>query len=309
MIAFVSALLAVSAAAAAEIVAADGFVLEPHKEDILILPFGEGMAYPAEADIPLTAQHLRFSNGMELSMGFFGRFRAGEWEMYGVEDTVDAGLFLSRTNGLLRVAYEGPTNNTLRVFRARTLGACAASYRAWRESLGWVRTLADKARTNPALREFPGTADVWLWDDNAQSRLYNWPLKENVPVRDVRKIADEMRSQGMDRVLWNSFDGEMPEDCAYLKSIGYHVGTYECLRDVFHRGLLEVASTNDYFRAARFLPIADDITRVEADGTFSQAWSIPVQGREDASDACAVRHAGAGDVQAVHRSRGPAGGI
>lgn len=252
-----------------------GFALEPHRGDLVILPFGEGMAYPAEADIPIDAPHLRFSNGMQLSMGFFGRFRSGEWTMFGVADTLDAGLDFSRTNGLLRVAYWGPANNSLRVFRAKTLGEATAAYRAWREAQGGVRTLADKARENPRLLDFPGTADFWLWDDNTQNRLYSWPRKVDAPPRDTRRIADEMRSLGLDRVLWNSFEGETPGDCAYLKSIGYHVGTYECLRDVFHKGLLGVADPRDYVRAARFLPIADGITRVNADGTFADAWSIP----------------------------------
>ena len=250
-------------------------VLEPRPGDLLILPFGEGMAYPVESDIPLTASQLRFRRGMELSMGFFGRFRGGEWEMFGVADTLHAGLVFSRTNGLLRVAYEGSKDNELRVFRAKTLGETAAAYRSWREKRGGVRTMADKAKANPNLLDFAGTADFWLWDDNTQSRLYNWPIKTDVPPRDTRRIADEMKSLGLDRVLWNSFEGETPEDCAYLKSIGYHVGTYDCLRDVFHKGLLGVADPQDYFRAARFLPIADDIVRVNANGSFANAWAIP----------------------------------
>lgn len=191
-------------AAPMDIPAAD-FALEPRPGDLVVLPFGEGMAYPVETDIPMQAPHLRFRNGMSLSMGFFGRFREGEWTMFGVADMLDAGLAFSRTNGLLRVAYKGTTNNVLRVFRAKTLGAAAAAYRSWREGRGGVRTLADKARTNPRLRDFPGTADIWLWDDNTQNRLYNWPRKADAPVRDTRRIADEMKALGLDRVLWNSF--------------------------------------------------------------------------------------------------------
>ena len=254
---------------------ADGFVLEPCAGDVLILPFGEGMAYPVGAEIPIEAPHLHFRNGMELSMGFFGRCRGGSYEMVGVADTLRAGLVFTRTNGLLRVAYEGPKDNELCIFRAKTLGETAAAYRSWREERGGVRTLAEKAKANPRLLDFAGTADFWLWDDNTQNRLYNWPLKTEVPPRDTRRIADEMKSLGLDRVLWNSFEGETSENCAYLKSIGYHVGTYECLRDVFHKGLLGVACTNGFFRAARFLPIAEDIVRVNADGSFATAWRIP----------------------------------
>ena len=87
-----------------------GFALEPHRGDLVILPFGEGMAYPAEADIPIDAPHLRFSNGMQLSMGFFGRFRSGEWTMFGVADTLDAGLDFS--NVIAIEAAEGEVAQT-----------------------------------------------------------------------------------------------------------------------------------------------------------------------------------------------------
>ena len=52
-------------AAPMDIPAAD-FALEPRPGDLVVLPFGEGMAYPAETDIPMQAPHLRFSNGMSL---------------------------------------------------------------------------------------------------------------------------------------------------------------------------------------------------------------------------------------------------
>ena len=114
-------------------------VMEPRLGDVLILPFGEGMAYPVEADIPIQAPHLRFSNGMELSMGFFGRRRGGTYEMIGVADTLRAGarcldagvnaaawnrtLFLTKTQA--RLHLEAYLTETAEFYAGGTVCICA----------------------------------------------------------------------------------------------------------------------------------------------------------------------------------------
>ena len=147
-------------------------------------------------------------------------------------------------------------------------------------------------RANPRLRDFPGTADFWLWDDNNQNRLYNWPLvKESAPY-DVPRLAAEMKALGLDRVLLNAFEGLSAADCAALAKLGYLSGTYDCLRDIFHPGLVSVANPSNFVRAARFLPFADHVARVNADGSFARAWSIPDKaGKMHPMHALCERHA------------------
>ena len=252
------------------------------KGDVGIYPFGEGMAYPVDdPEVVFPRERYSFANGMGVSMGFFGLARGEVHLMTGIRKGLHAELRLA-TNGChtAGVAWRSVgrfwgENRELRFIFGRSLGEVAGRYRVWRERLGGVRTLAEKAKTNPLLKNFAGTADVWLWDDNTQNRLYNWPLVKESAPRDVRRIADEMKARGMDRVLWNSFEGETAETCGYLKKLGYLVGTYECLRDVFHPGLLSVANPSNFVRAARFLPYADKVTRINQDGTFANAWSIP----------------------------------
>ena len=255
---------------------------ETRPGDDVVLPFGEGMSYPVD-DPDVVFQQVRapFSSGMGASMGFFGVRRGGVYFMTGVEKSLDAGLNCRTNIPYAAGVYWRPSNGTwgydrkLRLFAGSTLGAVASDYRAWREGQGYVRTLAEKAKSNPHLKDFPGTADFWIWDDNNQNRLYNWPWTEPPADLDVRRIAREMKDLGMDRVLWNAFEGLTPGDCAFLKQQGYLTGTYDCLRDVFHPGLLSVANPSSYVRAARFLPFADDVTRVNPDGSFARAWSIP----------------------------------
>lgn len=253
------------------------------KGDTCIWPFGEGMAYPADdLTVKMQAERLSFASGMDLAMGFFGFLRGDACVMTGIAGQCDALLFVKpcgetwsaspawrAENG--RWAYD----REVRFFFAPSLPAACADYRRWRESRGEVRTLREKLAKTPALADLVGAADVWLWDDNTQRRLYNWPLVAKAPPRDSRKIAAEMKALGLDRVLWNSFDGETPETCAYLKSLGYLVGTYDCLRDIFHPGLAAVADPKNFAMASRFMDCADEIVRRESDGSPALAWSIP----------------------------------
>ena len=253
------------------------------KGDTCIWPFGEGMAYPADdPSIEMQAAELPFANGQALSMGFYGFLRGGSCLMSGVAKTCDAALAVKCGEGLWSAAPKWKSelgrwayDRELRFFLAPSLPAAAADYRAWRERRGEVRTFREKLGKNPALARFPGTADVWLWDDNTQCRLYNWPLKPNAPARDSVKIAREMKALGLDRVLWNSFEGETRESCAALKGLGYFVGTYDCLRDIFHPGLKAVADPKNFVMASRFLDCAEEIVRRNPDGSPATAWTIP----------------------------------
>ena len=253
------------------------------KGDTCIWPFGEGMAYPADdPDIVMQGEDLRFSNGMSLSMGFYGVLRGRTSFMTGVARTCDAGLQVRFADGGWTATPEWHPENEcwaydreLRFVLASSLPAAAAKYRAWRESRGEVRTFAEKKTRNPNLARFPGTADVWLWDDNTQNRLYNWPLRADAPPRDSIRIATEMKSLGMDRVLWNSFEGETRASCDALKKLGFFVGTYDCMRDIFHPGLRAVADPANYVMASRFTECAEEVVRRNPDGTPAAAWSIP----------------------------------
>lgn len=256
---------------------------ETRKGDVGIHPFGEGAAFPADDPAAPAGGRLvsPFRRGHGVSMAFHGTVRGTDHLMSGVRDALYAQYVIS--NALPRTAFvewlpeEGRwgSDRELRLFRGGSLGAVAGAYRAWRERVGRVTTLAERAKRNPKLLAFPGTADFWVWDDNAQNRLYNWPqVKESAP-RDVRRIAGEMKALGLDRVLWNGFDDETPEDCAFLTGLGYLCGTYDCFRDVYHRELAKYTDVRNFARGARFMPFAEDVSCIRADGSIDTAWTIP----------------------------------
>ncbi len=252
--------------------------------DKAIHPMSEGRIVDVEKDAPLfypSKKGYSFRRAHELSMGFFGIERKGTYLMNGVGEPLFAEYFISFTKPRVAEIRWMPDDGKwgkdreLVFFPAARIGKAAGDYRAWRESQNHVSTIVERMKDNPNLKRLPGAAVFWVWDDNAQNRLYNWPLVKESAPRDVKRIADEMKSLGMDRVIWCGFDNERKEDAAYLTSIGYLVGTYDCFRDVYHKELLKYTDPKNFVRGARFLPFAEDVACIDKDGKIETAWTIP----------------------------------
>ena len=213
-------------------------------------------------------------------MCLFGFERGPLCVLTGVECGTDAVLSNTPENGLLhsRVVWQSEKgewgySRAIRWFFAEGLSDGAAQYRAWRESLGEVVTLEQKKKHTPELEKLIGAADLWLWDDNNMNRLYARPEEPEKTPRDVRKIAGDLEALGMDRILWNSFEGETPEDCAFLKSKGFLVGKYDIYRDVLPKPEIDQIIPYRVKRSVntKYWP---GIVRMERDGQYGKAWRL-----------------------------------
>ncbi len=248
--------------------------------DIGIFPLGTGFAFPIEElSFPLP-ETMSFYSGMSASMNLFGFQRGPLCVLTGVECGFDAVLRNTQQNGLFHshVVWQGEKgewgySRAIRWFFADGLSEGAAQYRAWRESLGEVVTLKQKEKHTPELKKLIGAADLWLWDDNNMNRLYARPEEPEKTPRDVRKIAGELEALGMDRILWNSFEGETPEECAFLKSKGFLVGKYDIYRDVLPKPDVDQIIPYRVKRSVntKYWP---EIVRMERDGEYGRAWQL-----------------------------------
>ena len=253
----------------------------PDAGDTGVYPFGEGMAYPvADTNVQLHAEWGTFNCGMMLTMGFFGFMRGDVCVMTGVRDNCDTALVVSRRNGLLEAQVRHQPeygrwgyDREMRVFLGGGIGGVCKQYRSWRERLGMVRTLAEKARETPGLLRFAGTADVWLWDENVMNRLYGRPMVSTRVPRDAVALAREMKALGMERVLWNDIEDGSRAVGDELRRMGYMTGKYDVYRDVLPP---EIADKVIPYRRARsvFTPICHDIVRILEDGTPAGAWAV-----------------------------------
>lgn len=248
--------------------------------DVGIYPLCSGCAVPADdLDFPILEEH-KFYQGVNLSMCIIGFLRNGTGLFSCLENGINAEAFHTTINGLRHTSlrwigskgnWEG--DKTIRFFFSNGLADGCRMYRRWREEQGRVFTLSQKLAKAPEAAKLAGCADIWIWEDNNMNRLYGRPEIAGVPAREPRKIADEMLELGMENVLWNSFEGETPEDCAYLKSKGFLVGKYDIYRDVMPKTDVDKIIPYRVKRSVN-TPLWPDICRVDRDGSLAKAWQL-----------------------------------
>src|SRR5262249_54923600 len=91
--------------------------------------------------------------------------------------------------------------------------AQAKRYREYARETGLFKTLAQKRQENPNVDLLIGAANVWNWD------------------LDKPALAKEMKSLGMERVLWSN--GGKPEEIEEINKLGYLTSRYDIYQDVW----------------------------------------------------------------------------
>ena len=190
----------------------------------LVLPMNEGILYPvADASIPPIT--LTTYSGHGLCMPWFGAVdpRTGAGVQTIIRTPDDAQVeFTRRPGGTLyaqpgwqasRGAFAYPRSLTYVFSASGGYVAQAKRYRAYAQTIGLFRTLAQKRRLNPNITLLAGAVDVWNWD------------------MDKVALCREMKTLGMDRVLWSS--GGSPAEVAQINALGYLTSRYDIYQDVW----------------------------------------------------------------------------
>ncbi len=248
--------------------------------DILIYPIGNGYAFPVEKELPFLNKRVPAVRGWANSMGLIAMERKSCFLVCGFEKPFDMFILNKRKNGLNTVAPsidsqmgEFGYKRVFRYFIDNKLSRVMGQYRNWRASMGYIKTLEEKSKVVPEIAKLRGAANVWMWCENSIAKLYGRPDNPNAPKREARKIADEMKSLGMTRVLWNNFEGETAEDCEYIKSLGFLVGKYDIYRDVLPA---DIAHKIIPYRVKRSVNTKywPDIVRIDKNGERVKAWQV-----------------------------------
>lgn len=255
----------------------------PEPDDLAILPLGEGAA--VRADDTSFTPYFRPDGAytpINAPIALTALLRPNACLTTAILNPCDARLELGRNRDRLIVARPAflPSKGhlayarTVIVFLTDTLSQATQAYRAWRETQpGWIVTLRDKQTRTPELARLIGAADVWLWDDNNMNRLYGRPEQADITPREPLRAADDMLQRHMDRILWNAFEGETPEDCAELKRRGFLVGKYDIYRDVLPKDIADLAIPYRRRRSVN-TPHWPGIVRINPDGSRALAWQI-----------------------------------
>lgn len=92
--------------------------------------------------------------------------------------------------------------------------AQAKRYREYAQATGLFKTLAEKRQENPNVDLLVGAANVWNWD------------------LDKLALAKEMKSLGMEHVLWSN-SGSNPREIDEINAMGYLSSRYDIFQDVW----------------------------------------------------------------------------
>ena len=194
------------------------------KGTALVVPLNEGILYPVD-DITIPPVSLVTYSGHGLCMPWVGvtdtKTGAGILAILRTPD--DAHVEITRRLGgdlFAQPAWEatkgrfGYARSLLYVFFPKGgYVAQAKRYRAYAQSTGLFKTLAQKRRENPNVDKLVGAVNVWNWDE------------------DKVALCREMKALGMDRALWSS--GGSPQEVAAINALGYLTSRYDIFQDVY----------------------------------------------------------------------------
>lgn len=248
--------------------------------DIGIYPIGTGLALPVEMQCP-TRPNPPAIRGAAWSMSLTAFERGGTFVITAIEKPYDAQIFNTLVGGLnhTSIGWLSEKGNfaytrSLRIFVGDSLASTVSEYRRWRDSQGLVKTLRQKAKTNPLVNKLVGSANFWIWDENFYNQMYRKPENPAAPARNPRKIAEQMLALGITNVLWQNISGETADDCNFLKSRGFLVGKYDIFRDVLPADIAHKIIPARVKMSAQRTKYWPDVVSVDENGEYFKAWKV-----------------------------------
>lgn len=248
----------------------------------------EGIAFYVEEDIPLLNPRLLYG-GKYNSMSFWGLSSGEHWVLAAVITNADAMLNTEKNeNGLYQtsVLWEPEKGKwgyerELRFYpgSGNAVNGICGTYRKVAEQKGLVRTLADRAKQLPCIDRLAGSANVWLWNNDAMDKLYSSdavytePSQEQLVQR--RCIAKEMKENGMTDVLWSIFNENIDKATVeYIKSLGFLTTYYDVYTDVIPKDYADKIPETRLRRCAHRMEYWPDGIVTDKEGNLCPAWYL-----------------------------------
>lgn len=188
----------------------------------LVVPMNEGISYPV-TDPVIEPIRLIAYGGHGICMAFWGVSDGQAGQMAIIETPDDAAVRIARVDGRLCVrpewdAQKGRLGYPRRLryifFDQGGHVVMAKRYRAYAQSIGRFRTLAEKRAVNPHVDLLVGAVNVWCWEDDAVG------------------IVREMQAAGIDRILWSH--RQPPEVLRRLNQLGVLTSRYDIYQDAMN---------------------------------------------------------------------------
>ncbi|MDO5582308.1 MAG: glycoside hydrolase [Planctomycetia bacterium] len=267
------------------------FVQEPN--DSVLLPIGSGVIWPANLPNGEDPQYLSMKESLfwtrNLTMGFWSVLRGDAWLDLIPEDASDAALSALRDpQGRLSCRFLWHSENgewgyrrTMRLILGDSGGITAAckAYRKYRIPFGFGKTLLEKAKQAPQIKNIAGAANIWLWHDHCAELMYE-RTTEKIDVDNtsaIEKIAEDFHQAGIDRVLWGIFFIKDAPKVKDLRKYGWLVSKYDNFTDVMPPELQKVIPAhrieNCDYTVRRNKNWPQDIL-VQPNGSLAKCWAL-----------------------------------
>lgn len=263
---------------------------DAYPDDLMLYPFGSGVAFQAGDSDALVPDYEVFHDCMLATMSFWGIVRENAdspWLLCAVMTSDDAAIENTRDGGILRTqpVWEPQKGqfgyDRVICFCVGTGGITplCRTYREFAKERGFLVTLREKAEKNKNIPKFLGSANVWLWNDDAMDKLYSPSAVYRVPspeqLETRKRIAWEMKSAGLDRVLWSLFDENIDKDTiSYIKSLGYLTTVYDVYTDVIPKPTAHLIPETRLRRCKNRMSYWPDGIVKQKDGSLATAWQL-----------------------------------
>jgi len=260
------------------------------KADRQIDAYCEGYAFNVEDECPYLGPRPLYG-GIWNSMSFWALENNSGWLLSAVYTNLDAELNTSRSDdGLCRTnivwipqmgkwGYERKLRFYLGNKSNNSISDICGIYRKIAEEKGLVKTLKQKAEKNTTVLQLAGSANVWLWNNDAMNKLYNSNAVYQIPSEEQnalrRHIANEMKSQGVDHVLWSIFDENIDKKTVeHIKNLGYLTTFYDVYTDVIPQTIADKIPETRLRRCKHRMPFWPDGIAREREGSMAPAWKL-----------------------------------
>jgi len=219
----------------------------------LAIPMNEGILFPVE-DKSVRSLTLIGYSGHGICMSWYGLTDLRKGIMTIIETPDDMRIRIDRGDaGVLCVQPQWQSSlgkfaytRKLRYWLSTEGGyvAQAKRYREYAKSIGRFKTLKEKLAENPDVDLLIGAVNVWTWQ------------------RDKVGVCRELKSLGVDRVLWSS--GGSARQIEQINALGYLTSRYDIYQDVWPPGKPANAKHEGWPEDLVFLP----------DGSWMPGWEI-----------------------------------
>ncbi len=224
--------------------------LDPGQQNYYAVPHRLGILLPVEGDKPYSRRLRAYETGRGYSMAMFGAVNNGSalllnWEDVYTDILVDYSVEPRRLTASLAM------RRSAHAVRLQPLGRggyveIAKAYRLIARRRGYLKTLAEKVRENPAVERFFGAADFkpFAFVRNVPNTRWNKTDKEVLRIsfsfEECAQLAEHFKNDlGIDRALlvlngWinGGYDNRHPDVLPAAPEIGGNEGLTACSRRV-----------------------------------------------------------------------------